>query len=221
MKKMFLVVLAFAFVACDKTEKTPLGDSDLSIMKEKNSSDLSLVGKNGKNVTPNDVYSEIRYIAEDGVVFCKNKSTGQESLYDKRGNTIFRNAQTVTKEVSVWKANYKDGTTQIWDKKHNLKTDIYNNIIVGLNQIIVSKDGKCGVLNRKGETILPLEFKEIKVLDDGKDYCYIIFDEKAKLWRRYDSTGKKTKTVYSVKTLEKMQKRAVSSWSGGFKVKKI
>ena len=69
MKKMFLVVLAFAFVACDKTEKTPLGDSDLSIMKEKNSSDLSLVGKNGKKVTPNDVYSEIRYIALDFAPF--------------------------------------------------------------------------------------------------------------------------------------------------------
>ena len=214
---MFLVVLAFAFVACDNTVKTPLGETGLSVLSGSDPTSLSLIDKNGKEVTPGKKYSEIRYIAEDNVIFTKSKD-GECLFIDK--DSVFW-GKTLKKNGSVWQAYFDNKKTAIWDKETHIKTQQYDNIIVGLNQLIVCENGLYGVLDRKGKNILPIEFEKIEVMDDGKGHCYLVYDKKSNLYRRYDNTGKKQKTVYSVKRYEKMKKEALSSWKGGFKVKKI
>lgn len=209
--------MVFAFVACDSSVKTPLGESGLLSLTDKENPLFGVIDETGNTVIPQE-YNTVNYLKDDKLILAKN-STG-EYLFDTKGKLVL-SGKVLQKTGSLWKASYDDKTVVIWDKNNNLITDKYDNIIVGQNQLIVRKGELTGVLNRKGEVILPLEFENIEVMDDGTNHCYIAYDKKAKLYRRYDATGKKVKTVYYPKTYNNMKKNAVSTWSGGFKVKKI
>ena len=42
---------------------------------------------------------------------------------------------------------------------------------------IVKKDGKVGLVNNVGQTIIPVNYAEIKVLEEGYNNEYLIIDE--------------------------------------------
>lgn len=221
MKKiLFFVALALTVSACDNTQKTPLGDTGFTIISEKGSNSFGIIDQAGKEILPQQFAADIKYYP-DQKLFHTTESSGtkMQHLFDANGNALF-SAPQLERVGNLWKGIYGEQMA-IYDPIKMLRTAAFDDIIVGLNQFIIKNGGMTGVLDRNGKTLLPVEFKELYVMDDGTNYCYVVYNEKRKLYERYDAEGRKTKTVYYKKTFDNMKAKALKTWAGGFTVKKI
>ena len=222
MKKILLfVALALTVTACDNMQRNPIGKSGYTIINEKGSTLHGVLDQGGQQLLPMQFTADIKYFATG--YFLATEAEGSftmQHLFDTKGTALFAAPKIEALAGNLWKGTYGEQIA-LYDAEKKLTTTAYDDIIIGLNQFIVKNGELTGVLNRDGKEILPVKFKELYVMDDGKDYCYVVYNEKRKLYERYDSSGKLTKTVYYKKTFTNMKAKAVKTWAGGFTVKKL
>lgn len=221
MKKiLFFVVLALTVSACDNMNRAPLGDTGYVIVNEKGTTSFGVLDQGGQQLLPMQFTADIKYYT-DQKLFHATESTApaMQHLIAADATALFA-APKLERVGNLWKGIYGKQMA-IYDPAKKLTTAAYDEILIGLNQFIVKNNGLIGVLTRDGKTILPVEFKELYVMDDGTNHCYVVYNEKKKFYERYDAEGKKTKTVYYKKTFDNMKAKATKTWAGGFTVKKI
>ena len=218
MKKFFyLVALAIVAIACNNTIKTPIDETGLFVISEKGTPIYGVVDSQDNVILPM-MYDNIGLDSAQRLLIVTDQDNFQY-LYDFKGNSLF-GAITLTKRGQVWLGTTGEKVS-MYDPAKNLTTEYYDNIVVGINQILVTNENQHAVLTRDAKEIIPWTEGEILVVNDENDYYYAVQDTVKHVWMKYDKEGKKTKTVYTSKKFDTMKSAAVSTWAGGFSVKKI
>ena len=218
MKKFFyLVVLAIAAIACDNTIKTPIDETGLFVVCEKGTPIYGVVDSQDNVILPM-MYNNIGLDPAQRLLIVTDQDNFQY-LYNFKGNSLF-GAVTLTKRGQVWLGKTGEKVA-MYDPSRNLTTEHYDNIVVGINQILVTNENQHAVLDRNAKELIPWTEGEILVVNDENDYYYAVQDTVKHVWMKYDKEGKKTKKVYTAKKFDTMKSAAVSTWAGGFSVKKI
>lgn len=218
MKKFFyLVVFAIVAMACDTTVKVPLDNTGLSVISEKGSTIYGIVNSQNELILPM-MYKDIELDPAQRLLVVTDEDDFK-FLYDFMGNSLF-SAEKLEKRGQIW-LGQTDKKMSMYDPSRKLTTEHYDNIVVGINQILVTNENQHAVLDRDAKELIPWTEGEILVVNDENDYYYAVQDTVKHVWMKYDKEGKKTKKVYTSKKFDTMKSAAVSTWAGGFSVKKI
>lgn len=212
MKKFYFLAIAAAvtmFSSCSKTPKVieePLANPDYTSVTVEGSGKYGVINSTTKKEVLPQIFDHIDYL--DNGYFLTSDSVGF-LLFNTNGNALIPAQDKITTGDGYFELSAGNVKGFYFTEEKSTVTGEYEQISLDpAGNVLFLKNGKYGVLNRKGETIIPGEYNQI--LWDGKNYNVVknkndkrpYFNEKTKKYNwnlaeaaALDQTGKRVKKL--------------------------